>query len=233
MPFWGQGSATSRRIIDGNLSHLPRSIGGRLGVAEGSRPPAHRRPQCLYSDIYRTGRTGSPCETDVDLETRIEVIEGLIECEDLSNIILVGHSYGGMVASGVADQIPERIGHLIYLDAFVPVDDQSLYDLAGESSFTAPIDGWVIQPIPSAPDTSVKDLAWTMPGRRHQPVRCFSQKLRLTHATPSCSRSHIHCTKKVGRTSFCNSPAGFATTPPGASTRWTRATAPTLPSLVC
>src|SRR5581483_7372392 len=65
----------------------------------------------------------------IDLETPIQDILGAIKFEDLDDIILLGHSYGGMVATGVADRARERVRQLIYLDAFVPRDGQSLFDL--------------------------------------------------------------------------------------------------------
>src|SRR3954468_5215719 len=65
----------------------------------------------------------------VDLDTHIADVTGVLEMEDLRDIVLVAHSYGGMVATGVADRARERIAQLIYLDAFVPRDGQSLFDL--------------------------------------------------------------------------------------------------------
>ena len=138
----------------------------------------------------------------VDLETHIQDVLSVIECEDLHDVILVGHSYGGMVVTGVGDRVPERIRHLVYVDAFVPADGQSLNDLAGEGQYPVPVEGWLIPPIPSAPDTSPEDLAWAAPRRRHQPARCFSQKLHLSQATPPFPRSYIHCTKKTGSDVF-------------------------------
>jgi len=88
----------------------------------------------------------------VDLETHIEDILAVIATEDLRDIILVGHSYGGMVATGVADRVPDRVRHLVYLDAFVPADGQSLQDLVGAAPVAAPVDGWLIPPNPPAPD---------------------------------------------------------------------------------
>ena len=58
----------------------------------------------------------------MNLSTHIQDVSNAIWYEDLSDIILVGHSYGGMVVSGVADRMPERIQHLVYLDAFLPAD---------------------------------------------------------------------------------------------------------------
>jgi pimeloyl-ACP methyl ester carboxylesterase len=92
---------------------------------------------------------------DVDLNTHIQDILMVLQYEDLSNIILVGWSYGGMIITGVAEQAADRIAHLIYLDAFVPLDGQSVADIAG-SELTAMVeqaaqtygDGWQIPPDP-------------------------------------------------------------------------------------
>jgi pimeloyl-ACP methyl ester carboxylesterase len=65
----------------------------------------------------------------ITLETHVRDVCGLIESEELSNVILLGHSYGGMVITGVADRMASKIKQLIYLDAFVPEDRQSLMDL--------------------------------------------------------------------------------------------------------
>jgi pimeloyl-ACP methyl ester carboxylesterase len=132
----------------------------------------------------------------VDLETHIQDIVNVIEYEALSDFILLGHSYGGMVATGVAYRVPERVRHLVYLDAFVPADGQSLNDLTGRD--VAAVEGWLLPPNPPAPDVSEADLAWNLPRRRHQPARCFSQKLWIAHPQPRFRRSYIHCTKKDG-----------------------------------
>lgn len=68
---------------------------------------------------------------DVDLDTHITDICNVIEFEQLSDVILVGHSYAGMVITGVADRMPERLNLLVYLDAVVPRDGQSAADLLG------------------------------------------------------------------------------------------------------
>jgi pimeloyl-ACP methyl ester carboxylesterase len=59
----------------------------------------------------------------------IQDILAVIKYEDLQNIVLIGHSYGGMVATGVADRARDKIAQLIYLDAFVPRDGEALFDL--------------------------------------------------------------------------------------------------------
>jgi pimeloyl-ACP methyl ester carboxylesterase len=69
---------------------------------------------------------------DIDLNTHILDIVNVIEYENLRNVALVGYSYGGMVITGVAELIPEHIGQLIYLDALVPENGQSVADLMPE-----------------------------------------------------------------------------------------------------
>jgi pimeloyl-ACP methyl ester carboxylesterase len=67
-----------------------------------------------------------------NLDTHIEDIANVIRFEDLNNVILCGHSYAGMVISGVADRLSERVSALVYMDAFVPEDGDSWWDLAGD-----------------------------------------------------------------------------------------------------
>ncbi|HEX5999157.1 MAG TPA: alpha/beta hydrolase [Hyphomicrobiaceae bacterium] len=137
----------------------------------------------------------------ITLDTHIADVMGVIECEDLADIVLVGHSYGGMVATGVADRAGGRIAKLVYVDAFVPEHGQSLNDLLPERAraqreeATAQGDGWLIAPNPSPPDTSPEDLAWIAPRRRWQPAACFLQPITLSNANPPPPRTYIYCTR--------------------------------------
>ena len=70
----------------------------------------------------------------ITLTTHIEDVVGLIRAEDLNDLILVGHSYGGMVVTGVAAAVGERIRTLVYLDAFLPADGQALWDIADDAA---------------------------------------------------------------------------------------------------
>lgn len=149
----------------------------------------------------------------VDLETHVQDILAVIEAEGLRDILLIGHSYGGMVATGVADRVPGLVRHLCYLDAFVPQDGQSLNDLVGGAPVAAPIAGWLIPPNPPAPDTAEADLAWTLPRRVYQPARCFSQRLCITQAAPAFPRSYIHCTRKAGPDVFAQFAERFRADP--------------------
>lgn len=69
---------------------------------------------------------------EVDLSTHVKEVADLLELEDLQDAVLCGASYGGMVITGAADRIPDRIGLLVYIDAFVPEDGQSTLDFMPE-----------------------------------------------------------------------------------------------------
>jgi pimeloyl-ACP methyl ester carboxylesterase len=104
--------------------------------------------------VYRPTMTGSGervhlAGPEVGLDTHVLDITNVLRYEDLTDVVLVGISYGGMVITGVAEQVPERIKHLIYLDAFAPTDGQSGCDIVGptmtgfmEQAATLYGDGW-------------------------------------------------------------------------------------------
>ena len=86
---------------------------------------------------------------EIDLEVHITDILNVIKWEEIDDFVLVGHSYGGMIITGVADRVPEKVRRLVYLDAFVPQDGQSIFDLLGpqikagfEEAADAFGDGW-------------------------------------------------------------------------------------------
>src|ERR1700680_870442 len=120
---------------------------------------------------------------DVDLDTHIADILGVIEMEDLREVTLIGHSYGGMVATGVAARARDRIAKLVYVDAFAPKDGDSVLSLTPERE--KPLRdagakmgaGWLIPPNPMPPDTADEDRAWAEPRRKRQPLKTFEQKL--------------------------------------------------------
>ena len=75
------------------------------------------------------GERSHLAKRDIGLETHIQDVVNVLEYEDLSRVILVANSSGGVVITGVADRLPERIARLVYVDAFVPEDGQSLLDI--------------------------------------------------------------------------------------------------------
>jgi pimeloyl-ACP methyl ester carboxylesterase len=104
----------------------------------------------------------------IDLGTHVQDIVGVIHCEELSDVVLCGHSYGGMVIAGVAEQIAAKIRSLVYLDAFVPENGKSLFDyLPAEQSARMRTDaaqngeGYKVTPIPAtAFAVNAKDTVW-------------------------------------------------------------------------
>src|SRR6202171_5885226 len=130
---------------------------GRMGVEEAAPADERRRASAGDADLHRAWRAGA----SGDLETHIHDILNVIKYEDLRDIVLIGHSYGGMVATGVADRARKRIAQLIYLDAFVPNDGESAFDLLPEATraqrqagASGGADGWRMPPGPMPPDTS-------------------------------------------------------------------------------
>lgn len=127
---------------------------------------------------------------DVDLDMHVTDIVKVLQFEDLSDVYLVGHSYGGMVITGVADRVPERIGNLVYLDAAFPTSGQSLVDVAGGLMGQARekarvVDGVELvlfpgdDPIDFYGVKEPEQIAWMKPKLTPHPFRCFEQKLEL------------------------------------------------------
>ncbi len=157
----------------------------------------------LFTPTYTgIGERSHLASAVIDLETHIEDIVRVLDFEGLRDVILVGHSYGGMVATGVADRCAPSIAKLVYLDAFVPRNGQSLFDLQAEESRVRMLtgvresgDGWRVPANPMPPDTSPEALAWAMPRRIMQPLKTFTQPVRLTGAVDQLPRTYIYCRK--------------------------------------
>ncbi len=148
------------------------------------------------------GERGHLAARTVDLETHIADIRAVLEFEDLRDVVLVGHSYGGMVATAVADRSRDRIARLVYLDAFVPGDGQSLLDLlpraTGEAMRAAARDegdGWLVPPNPIPGDTADADAEWIRQRRMPHPLAAFEAPLRMTGGAIARPRSYIYCTR--------------------------------------
>ena len=146
----------------------------------------------------------------VDLDRHIEDVVAVLQFEDLRDVILVGHSYGGMVITGVADRAADRVGRLVYLDAANPRNGQSLVDVAGPvinavRPMGQTVDGIELVLLP-APDagllygvTDPDDLAWMAERLTPHPWRCFEQPLVLTNeeALWAIPQFHIVCTSTL------------------------------------
>jgi pimeloyl-ACP methyl ester carboxylesterase len=123
----------------------------------------------------------------INLDTHIDDVVNLIRWEDLADVVLCGHSYGGAVISGVADRIPYRIGALVYLDAFVLENGDNILQNVHESQRGMLLEGaknagegWKLPPIPGEVfKVNSKDLDWMNQQCTMQPRACFDQPRTL------------------------------------------------------
>jgi pimeloyl-ACP methyl ester carboxylesterase len=154
----------------------------------------HRLITPTYTGLGERAHLASPA---IDLDTHIADILGVLEMEDLTGINLIGHSYGGMVATGVADRAQARIAKLIYIDAFAPEHGDSVMDILPESAraLRKPSPDGFIPAGPMPPDTPAEDRAWCDPRRLPQPAKTFEQKLKLQNGALTLPRHYIYCTR--------------------------------------
>jgi pimeloyl-ACP methyl ester carboxylesterase len=110
----------------------------------------------------------------VNLQTHIDDVVNVVLFECLTDIILCGHSYAGMVITGVADRLPERIASLVYVDAFVPQDGDSWWDLAGDRYRQIALDRSTGDGIGVAPPEHLRAQCTA------HPLATFRQAIRLT-----------------------------------------------------
>ena len=144
---------------------------------------------------------------DIDLDFHIDDVLALLRYEGLSDVVLVGHSYGGMVITGVADRVPERVGRLVFLDAANPSNGESLVDVAGPMMRAARaqsrvIDGIELVLFPDGDEvryygvTDPDAYAWMVERLTPHPWKCFEQPLVLHNeaATAAIPQYHVVCT---------------------------------------
>jgi pimeloyl-ACP methyl ester carboxylesterase len=157
----------------------------------------HRLVTPTYTGLGERAHLANP---SIDLETHIQDILNVVRYEDLRDIVLIGHSYGGMVATGVADRARDRIKQLIYIDAFVPDDGQSLLDLNEPArqrmqELAKTGDGWRVPPNPTPSDTPQADVEWLTERRVDMPIKCFETKLKLQGGKLILPRTYIYATR--------------------------------------
>ncbi len=177
--------------------------------------PVARRLRAAGHEVHAVTLTGVGERSHllwpgIGLDTHLTDVVNVLHYEDLCDVILVGHSYGGMVITGVADRAYDRVGRIVYLDAANPVDGQSLLDVAGPIiEMTRPmgavVDGveLVLLPAPGAAAfygvTDPADLAWMDERLTGHPWKCFEDPLRFVNGAASAAipRFHIVCTSTL------------------------------------
>lgn len=170
-----------------------------------------RRLEAAGHEVFAPSLTGLAershlLSPSIDLDTHITDVVSLLHHWDLHDVVLVGHSYGGMVITGAADRAADRVGKLVFLDAANPRNHMSLLDVAGPIiEVTRPMgevrDGveLVLLPAPEAGMfygvTDPDDLAWMADRLTGHPWACFEQKLDLRdeEALWAIPQYHIVC----------------------------------------
>jgi pimeloyl-ACP methyl ester carboxylesterase len=149
------------------------------------------------------GERSHLASSQIGLETHIQDVLGVLEYEDLRGVILVGHSWGGMVITGVADRASHRLAHLVYLDATVPRDGQSFLDCTSpefrawlDERVQTSGDGWRLMPM-SLRDfgiTDEADLKWADSKTTPHPYKSFQDAVHFNIATVTAvPRTYIAC----------------------------------------
>jgi pimeloyl-ACP methyl ester carboxylesterase len=157
-----------------------------------------RRHEVYTPTLTGLGERAHLASAQINLETHIQDLVGVLEYEDLYDVLLVAHSYAGMVTTGVAERLPGRIARLIYLDALVPCDGQALLDVIGpfwrarfEELVLTQGEGWKL---PSLAERSLTQGSQVKTSA--QPFATMQQALPVQNpAARRIPRTFIYCTQ--------------------------------------
>ena len=189
------GQALARGVPRRRRSSLSTAPGAAVGdwrtVSDLLTSRGHLVFRPTLTGLGERAHLASP---EVGLQTHVSDVANTILYENLRECVtLVGHSYGGMVVTGVADQIPDRIAHLAYIDAFVPFDGESVMDLLAARGSTKPpgeIQGAFVVP------------TWVKPGTLPpmdvpQPLKTFTDVIVLkNNLREGIPTTYIHTVAK-------------------------------------
>jgi pimeloyl-ACP methyl ester carboxylesterase len=165
-------------------------------ILPGLRKAGHR---AFAASLTGTGEKAHLLSRDITLSTHIEDVAAVIEAEELDQAVLVGHSYAGMVITGVADRLAEKLVHLVYLDASVPLPGESWSSphpgpvkearrrMIAETGAIAPAD-------PALFGLSGEDAAWVARRQRPHPGGVYEDPLAFDEARlAALPRTFIDC----------------------------------------
>ncbi|MDI1442992.1 alpha/beta hydrolase [Polyangium sp. 6x1] len=146
---------------------------------------------------------------DVGLSTHIDDITNVLVYEDLRDVILVGQSYGGMVITGVADRVPERITQLVYVNGHVPTNGRNaMGGLGGTSHKLGEMTGnegpRLLPPFPfeAMGIHDPADQAWVGPRLSPHPMKCLEEPIVLTRGEPRMPRAYVLGTAREALIAF-------------------------------
>jgi pimeloyl-ACP methyl ester carboxylesterase len=172
--------------------------GGAHGFRKVRGPLREAGHEVFTPSLTGIGERSHLTSPQVGLTTHVTDVVNTIWYEDLTEILLLGYSYGGFVVTGALEHIGDRVRDLVYLDAFVPDDGDSLYRLTGG---TSPPGGvgcgaeWLVPPTPREYDDPA-ETAWADARRTPHPVGCFTEPVRLARPLEDYpfSRTYIKAT---------------------------------------
>jgi pimeloyl-ACP methyl ester carboxylesterase len=169
-------------------------------VADLLRGDGHR----VYTPtLTGLGERSHLLSRSINLSTHIADITNLIRWEEIQKLILVGHSYGGMVVTGVADAMTDRVSALVYLDAFLPTAGKSFHDILPTEVAEAQVhgarasNGLSVPPIPAAAfNVNEDDRLWVDSLCTPHPLGTLTQPIELTGSHTRIPRkSYVLATK--------------------------------------
>jgi pimeloyl-ACP methyl ester carboxylesterase len=156
--------------------------------------------EVLTPTLTGLGERAHLARPDIDLDVHVQDVVGLLEMEDLRDVVLLGHSYGGMVVTGAAERCPERIRRLVYLDAFVPENgkcalDYILPERAAEFREQGERHGLVEPPPPSLWGVVAPEhVAFARQRETRHPYRTLTQPIRRVNSSAAAlPKTFIYC----------------------------------------
>ena len=174
-------------------------------VAEALRSRGH----VVYApSLTGCGERAHLLNGSVNLSTHIQDVLNVFKYESVERAVLAGHSYGGMVITGVADRIPEKISSLVYLDAFLPENGQSIWDInipANTARYLAMAGdhGGTVVPSPPASfwNLNAADVPLYEKLTGPHPLACFTERVTLSGAGASIKKRIYVWASELGRPS--------------------------------
>jgi pimeloyl-ACP methyl ester carboxylesterase len=174
--------------------------GGAYGFRKVRGPLRAAGHEVFTPSLTGIGERVHLTSPQVRLTTHVSDVVNTVRYEDLRGIVLLGFSYGGFVITGALEHIAERVRHLVYLDAFVPGDGDSVVTVTGG---TAPGvievgSDWLVPPQPREFDDPA-EAAWENARRTPQPAGCFTEPVRLVRPLEDYpfSRTYIKATEEA------------------------------------
>jgi pimeloyl-ACP methyl ester carboxylesterase len=167
----------------------------------------------LGHDVFAVTLTGLGervhlANPSIDLTTHIQDVVNTIVYEGLRDVVLVGHSYGGLVVTGAADAIADRLNQLIYVDAIVPENGESMFDIFGDDFARARRaaanefgGGWRM-PLRKAQDygvTDLDDVRWSASRLSAHPIATYEQRIHLVGNWERVPKTYIRCVDPQGK----------------------------------